>query len=123
MNRSALILMVGAWVLAGCATQAAYEGALRPRSETAVIVGAPRVNAGLPLAPVLRKVDDRVITWENSRVAVLPGEHRLLVDCVMGRSTARFELFLDAKAGRAYVLIAESAAGNQYCGGVRLEER
>jgi hypothetical protein len=110
---------------AGCATERAYEGPPRPAAELAVIEGAPPLNAGLPLAPILRKVDDRVVGVGYSRVTVAPGTHRVLVDCVMAQThaTTRFELDIEAYAGRRYVLVAESAAGNQRCGDVRVEER
>jgi hypothetical protein len=110
---------------ASCATEQAYEGPSRPAAELAVIEGAPSLNAGLPLAPILRKVDDRVVGVGYSRVTVAPGTHRVLVDCVMAQThaTTRFELDIEAYAGRRYVLVAESAAGNQRCGDVRVDER
>ncbi len=112
-------------LVAGCVTQRGYEGPARPSAELAVIEGAPSINAGLPLAPVLRKVDDRVVTLGHSRVAVLPGEHRVLADCVMAasHSTTRHELVFETYPGRRYVLVAESAPGNRTCGTVRVDER
>jgi hypothetical protein len=110
---------------AGCATEQAYEGPARPALELAVIEGAPPLNAGLPIAPVLRKVDDRVVGVGYSRVTVVPGTHRVLIDCVMAQThtTTRFELDIETFAGRRYVLVADSAPGNQRCGDVRVEER
>ena len=110
---------------AACATERSYDGPARPASELATIEGAPAVNAGLPLAPVLRKVDDHVVGVGSSRVSVAPGEHRVLVDCVMSQThtTTRFEFGIDTYAGHRYVLVADSAPGNQRCGAVRAEER
>ena len=119
-------ILAFAFALAGgCATEKAYEGPSQPAAAVAIIEGAPPLNAGLPLAPVLRKVDDRVVGVGYSRVAVTPGTHRVLVDCVMAQAhtTTRFELDIEAFAGRRYVLVADSAAGNQRCGAVRVEER
>ncbi len=111
--------------LAGCATGRSYEGPARPASELAIIEGAPRVNAGLPMAPMLRKIDERVVGVEYSRVSVLPGTHHVLVDCVMAgtHTTTRFELEIETYPGRRYVLVAESAPGNQRCGAVTVDER
>lgn len=111
--------------VAACATERGYEGPTQPPGELAVIEGAPRVNAGLPLAPVLRKVDDRVVGISYSRVSVAPGTHRLLVDCVMSQThtTTRFELSVETYPGHRYVLLADSAPGNTRCGAVRIEER
>ena len=112
-------------LLAACATERVYEGPAQPAGELAVIEGAPRVNAGLPLAPVLRKVDDRVVGVGYSRVSVAPGTHHLLVDCVMSQThtTTRFELSVETYPGHRYVLQADSAPGNTRCGAVRIEER
>ena len=119
------LLVAGLALLGGCATERAYEGTARPAAELATIEGAPRVSAGLPLAPLLRKVDERVVGVEYSRVAVAPGTHHVLVDCVMAEThtTTRFELEIETYAGRRYVLVADSAPGNQRCGGVRVDER
>jgi hypothetical protein len=112
-------------LLGGCATEHFYEGPALPADELAVIEGAPSVNAGLPLAPIIRKVDERVVRFGHSRVAVAPGTHRVLVDCVMAEthSTTRFELSIETYAGRRYVLVPDSAPGNQRCGAVRVDER
>ncbi|MEI8297305.1 MAG: hypothetical protein WCH32_04690 [Pseudomonadota bacterium] len=118
-------MLLGCALLASCATQRGYEGPPRPSVELAVIEGAPSINAGLPLAPVLRKVDERVVTLGHSKVRVLPGEHRVLADCVMSatHTTTRHELVFETYPGRRYVLVADSAPGNRTCGTVRVEER
>ena len=117
--------VAGLVLLGGCATERSYDGPARPAGELATIEGAPRVNAGLPLAPLLRKIDDRVVGVGYSRVTVLPGTHHVLVDCVMAEShtTTRFDLEIETYAGRRYVLVGESAPGNQRCGAVRVDER
>jgi hypothetical protein len=123
--RPVLVALLAAAAAAGCAATRAYEGAARPASELAVIEGAPSFSAGLPLAPVLRKVDEQVVGVGYTRVEVLPGRHHVLVDCVMSatHTTTRFELEFEAFAGRRYVLVATSASGNQRCGSVTAEER
>jgi hypothetical protein len=120
--RAPAVLLV---LLAGCATERSYEGPARPAAELATIEGAPRVSAGLPLAPLLRKVDDRVVGVEYSRVTVLPGAHHVIVDCVMSQThtTTRFQLDIETYPGRRYLLVADSAPGNQRCGAVRVDER
>ena len=119
------MLLLGCLLLAGCATQRGYDGPVRPSAELAVIEGSPSINAGLPLASVLRKVDERVVSVGHSKVAVLAGEHRVLVDCVMSatHTTTRHELVFEAYAGRRYVLVAEESPGNRTCGTVRVDER
>jgi hypothetical protein len=120
-RRAALALALAA--VGGCATERGYEGPVRPAAELALIEGSPRINAGLPLAAIIRKVDARRVGIGYSRVTVAPGRHLLLVDCVMAatHSTARFEIAAEVGAGRRYVLVADSAPGNQRCGAVRLE--
>lgn len=123
--RCLCVLAALALPLAGCATMRGYEGPARAGRDVAVIVGSPPISAGLPLAAVLRKVDERVVVLGYSKVAVEPGEHRVLVDCVMAatHSTTRHELKFEAYSGRRYVLVPESAPGNAACGGVRVDER
>ena len=110
---------------AGCVAERAYQGPERSAAELARIEGSPRINAGLPLAAVIRKIDDQVVGIGHARVLVLPGSHRLLIDCVMAatRTTTRFELTVETYAGRRYVLVADSAPGNLRCGSVRADER
>lgn len=112
-------------LLAGCATERAYDGARRPKDEIASIVGAPALNAGLPIEAIIRKVDATVIGVVYTHVQVLPGPHTILVDCLMPaeHTTVRFVLELEAEAGARYVLVPESAPGNHSCGEVRVERR
>ena len=119
------LLVATCLAFAGCATQRGYDGPPRPSADLGVIEGAPRVSAGLPIAAVIRKFDDRVVVLGYSKVAVIPGEHRVLVDCTMSttRTTTRHELKFEVYAGRRYVLVPESAPGNRTCGSVNVDER
>ena len=118
MSRAPLVLLIA---LAGCATQRVYPGPDRPASELARIDGAPALNAGLPIAAIIRKVDATHIGVGYSRVLVAPGTHTLLVDCLMKaeHTTTRFEISVEVSAGDHYVLVPESAPGNHNCGEVR----
>jgi predicted small secreted protein len=123
--RRVLVLAALAVPLAGCATMRGYDGPARAGRDVALIVGSPPVSAGLPLAAVLRKVDERVVVLGYSKVEVAPGEHHVLVDCVMAstHTTTRHELKFETYSGRRYVLVPESAPGNAACGSVRVDER
>lgn len=120
MNRAALALLLGV-ALAGCATQRAYPGPERPVGELARIDGSPALNAGLPIAAIIRKVDEVHVGVGYSRVLVAPGPHTLLVDCLIKaeHTTTRFEVKVDVSAGDRYVLRPESAPGNHVCAEVR----
>ena len=121
------LLLVGlaGLALAACATQRGYDGPERAAADLGVIEGAPRISAGLPIAAVIRKVDERVVVLGYSKVAVPSGEHRVLVDCTMAAThvTTRHELKFEVYPGRRYVLVPESAPGNRSCGSVRVDER
>jgi len=118
----AMLVAAGA---AGCATERLYAGAARPPAEVAIVDGNPRFNAGLPLTAVIREVDGHVVALVTSRVALEPGRHVLLVDCVMAQthSTTRHELKVEVEAGARYRLVADTDPGNRSCGDVRLEQR
>ena len=120
-----LIAVPVAAFVAGCATERLYAGPARAPAEVAIVDGDPRINAGLPLTAVIREVDGRVLALTTSRVALEPGPHVLLVDCIMlqTRSTTRHELKVDVEAGSRYRLVADSEPGNRHCGSVRLEAR
>ncbi len=124
MNLAPLALPL-ALALAGCATLQAYPGPTKLSAELARIDGSPALNAGLPIAAIIRKVDATTIGVAYARVLVLPGSHSVLVDCLMkaAHTTTRFELNLDVSAGDHYVLEPESAPGNQNCSEVRAVPR
>jgi len=116
-----------AWIclavgMAGCGTERAYEGPDRSSAEQALIIGDPQVTSGLPIKAVIRKVDAQVPRFGYSSVAVLPGKHEVLVDCVMANHSAvRFPLIIEAEAGRRYVLRAQTTPGNRTCADVTVD--
>ena len=117
---AALVLLA----LGGCATARVYEGS-HPASDLGRIEGDPALNAGLPIAAIIRKVDSTPIGVAYSRVWVLPGTHAVLVDCLVpsAHTTTRFELNIEVEAGERYVLVPESATGNRNCSEVRIRAR
>ena len=68
-------------VCSGCGTVQLYDGPRRSSDEVAHITGDLRFNAGSPLTVILREVDDTPLNVGQNGVDVLPGKHRLLVDC------------------------------------------
>ncbi len=111
-------------VLSACGTEKAYQGPDQPSAQQALIVGDPQLTSGLPIKAVIRKVDEHIPGFGISTVAVLPGRHEVLVDCVMSsHSTVRFPLVIEARAGHRYVLVAQSTPGNRTCADVRVDER
>jgi hypothetical protein len=77
--RLALLALVVA--LSGCGTARLYDGERLGANEVARISGDLRINAGSPLTVILREVDNVPLNVGQSAVEVLPGKHRLLVDC------------------------------------------
>lgn len=110
---------------AGCMTQQSYEGSKLPADEVAHISGDLRVTAGAPISVILRKVDDRVLGLSENGVDVLPGAHRLLVDCLIREtsSSSRHSIEAEVAAGRRYKLVADLGPGLRECDSVRLEVR
>lgn len=122
--RTLAVLLVGATT--GCATYHAYDGARRSNVELAIIEGSAKVRSEVPLALVIRSVDGREVDLRYASVAVLPGNHLLIVDCQLGGtsgSTSRHGLKIDAPAGGRYRLYAEMAPGNRACASVELVPR
>lgn len=117
------IALVGCGLLQGCMTLQGYDGERRSVEELAHISGDPRVTAGSPVTAVLRQVDRLPLSVGQSSVDVLPGEHRLLVDCRVAEteSVSRHALDVDVGAGRRYKLVADTAPGLRGCSAVRLE--
>lgn len=107
----------------GCMTQQSYDGAKLPRDDVAHISGDLRFTAGAPLSVLLRQVNGRALSVGESAVDVLPGTHRLLVDCRIREtdSTTRHSLEVDVSAGGRYKLVAETGPGLRECTSVRLE--
>jgi len=109
---------------AACATYHAYDGPQRPSSEVAVVIGASKLRAAMPLALVIRSVDDRSVDVGYSNVALTPGRHRLLVDCQLGEqpgTASRHSIDVDVGAGERYRLTAEMRPGNRSCKSVELK--
>jgi hypothetical protein len=104
-------------------TQQSYDGEKRSRDDVAHISGDLRFTAGAPLSALLRQVDGRDLSVGENAVDVLPGSHRLLVDCRIQEtdSTTRHSLDVEVSAGRRYKLVAETGAGLRECTSVRLE--
>lgn len=115
---AAILLLCG-----GCMTQQSYDGAKLARDDVAHISGDLRFTAGAPLSVLLRQVDDRSLSVGENAVDVLPGSHRLLVDCRIREtdSTTRHSLDVEVWAGRRYKLVAETGVGLRECTSVRLE--
>lgn len=115
---AAVLLLCG-----GCMTQQIYDGEKRSRDDVAHISGDLRFTAGAPLSALLRQVDGRDLGVGENAVDVLPGSHRLLVDCRIREtdSTTRHSLEVEVSAGRRYKLVAETGARLRECTSVRLE--
>lgn len=118
--RLAAIALACAMLLA-CSTQQAYSGAARPAEEVALIKGDPKFRLA-PVAAYLRSVDDRILGDTQSSVQVLPGEHELVVDCVVTTSgdRQRIRLQILVQAGERYRLEPQLVGANQACDTVRL---
>lgn len=108
--------------LGGCAAVQLYEGERRSSEEVARISGSLPITAGEPVSVILRQVDDRTLSVSETSVEVLPGPHRLLVDCRIAetRSVTRHSVEVEVVAGRHYRLRAETGPGLE-CSGVTLE--
>jgi hypothetical protein len=121
--RARASLLIGAMLLGGCMTLQGYDGERRQPDELARISGDPRITAGSPVTAVLRQVDRHTLGLGQSSVDVLPGPHRLLVDCRVAEteSVSRHSLDVEVSAGGRYRLVAETGPGLKGCTAVRLE--
>lgn len=121
------VLRVGMLALAavcgGCMTVQMYDGPRRDRDEVVRISGDLRITAGAPLSVILRQVDGRTLNVGQSSVEVLPGEHKLLVDCKIAEtdSVTRHAIDVEVFAGRQYQLGAQTGPGLRECTNVALE--
>jgi hypothetical protein len=112
------MLLLSVLCFAGCATFRAYEGPARPSRAVAIVHGDAKLRARMPLALVIRAVDDRPVDLRYSSVALLPGQHQVLVDCQLGDqlgAASRHRVEVDAVAGARYRLRAEMRSGNRSC--------
>lgn len=107
----------------GCMTVQMYDGPKRDRDEVARISGDLRVTAGAPLSVILRQVDGRSLNVGQSSVEVLPGSHKLLVDCKIAEtdSVTRHAVEVEVYAGRRYQLTAETGPGLRECTNVSMQ--
>ena len=121
MSAKCVVGLLCALGLAGCESLHVYDGPQRPHAQLAYVAGDLRVNAGAEFVVVLRSVDDVPLGLRYRGVAVLPGEHNLLIDCTVTESkrSSRHALRVDVQAGR-YALQASPAPGNQGCGEISL---
>ena len=122
MNARLIVLALVA-VCSGCGTARLYDGERLRANEVARISGDLRINAGSPLTVILREVDDVPLNVGQSAVEVLPGKHRLLVDCRIAETESTSRHFIDAEvsAGRQYKLVAETGPGLRECTQVTLQ--
>ena len=122
MTRRLVALLV---VLAcnGCATAQLYDGPRRSADEVAHISGDLRINAGSPLTVVLRQVDETPLNIGQNSVDILPGKHRLLVDCRIAETenVSRHAVEVEVASGRRYKLVAEAGPGLRECTQVTLQ--
>lgn len=104
----------GAALLAGCVTEQLYEGPRLPANERAVVRADPVVSAGLPVQLRLRQIDGRDVGISASKVELAPGEHEILVDCLVAESGSvrRFTVAAQLEAGGRYRLVANATARN-----------
>lgn len=112
-------------VCSGCATVQLYDGPRLSSTEVARISGDPSITAGLPVTVVLREVDDVALNVGQASVEVLPGKHRVLVDCRISdadnKRTSRHSIDAEVSAGRHYKLVAETGPGLRECTQVTLQ--
>jgi hypothetical protein len=119
--RLAVLALVAA--CGGCATAQLYDGPRRSDNEVAHISGDLRFNAGSPLTIVLRQVDEAELNIGQNGVDLLPGKHRLLVDCRIAETgnVSRHSIDVEVSAGRHYKLVAETGPGLRECTQVTLQ--
>jgi hypothetical protein len=112
--RGASPLVCSALLLAGCATERAYEGPPLPAGERAIVRADPVVSAGLPVQVRIRRADGRDVGVSASRVELPPGPHSLVVDCRVAESGSvrRFTVEGELVAGGRYRLVADATARN-----------
>lgn len=101
-------------LLAGCATERAYEGPPLAKDERAVVRADPVVSAGLPVQVRIRSADGHDVGVTASKVELPPGKHTFVVDCTVAESGSvrRFTLEEELDAGGRYRLVANATARN-----------
>ncbi len=101
-------------LLAGCATERAYEGAPLAKDERAVVRADPVVSAGSPVQVRIRRADEHDVGLGADRVELPPGKHSLVIDCRVAETGAvrRFTLEEELEAGGHYRVVANATARN-----------
>lgn len=105
------------WVpllVAGCATERAYEGPPLAKDERVIVRADPVVSAGLPVQIRIRRADGHDVGLASSKVELAPGKHTFVVDCTVAESGAvrRFTLEEELDAGGRYRLVANATTRN-----------
>jgi hypothetical protein len=118
-----LVALTVVLACSGCATAQLYDGPRRGADEVAHIAGDLRINAGSPLTVVLRQVDETPLNLGQNSVDILPGKHRLLVDCRIAetQNVSRHAVEVEVASGRRYKLVAEAGPGLRECTQVTLQ--
>jgi hypothetical protein len=118
-----LVALTVVLACSSCATAQLYDGPRRSADEVAHITGDLRINAGSPLTVVLRQVDETPLNIGQNSVDILPGKHRLLVDCRIAEagSVSRHALDVEVASGRRYKLVAAAGPGLRECTDVTLQ--
>jgi hypothetical protein len=113
-NRGLTPVVVVAVLLAGCATERAYEGPALAKNERAVVRADPVVSAGLPVQIRIRKADGHDVGLAASKVELPPGKHSFVIDCRIAETGAvrRFTLEEELDAGGHYRVVANATARN-----------
>jgi hypothetical protein len=101
-------------LLAGCATERAYEGAPLAQDVRAVVRADPVVSAGAPVQVRIRQADGHDVGLQASKVELPPGKHTFIVDCRVAASgtVRRFTLEEELDAGGRYRIVANATARN-----------
>jgi hypothetical protein len=117
------VALAFALACSGCGTAQLYEGPRRSADEVAHVAGDLRINAGSPLSVILRQVDETPLSVGQSAVDILPGKHRLLVDCRIAETqhVSRHSLDVEVSGGEHYRLAAEAGPGLRECTQVTLQ--
>jgi hypothetical protein len=125
IRRAPLVIVGIGLMLAACESQLIYEGERPSKDQQALILGDPRVSAGLPVSIFIRRVDGAELGLRYRGARVAAGEHDLLIDCTVTESqhTSRHHLHVDVDAGVKYRLVANTGVGNRECTEVQLVAR
>jgi len=101
-------------LLAGCATERAYDGPPLAPDARAVVRADPVVSAGLPVQVRIREADGHEVGLGASKVELPPGKHTFIVDCRVAETgnVRRFTLEEELDAGGRYRIVANATPRN-----------